>query len=125
MTLKSLYVYVHGIGLKILFLFIYRPGSNPVSETFFNEFSHLIERISPHSSVLIVGDVNIHLYDVTDANAIKFQSLLSNYDLNEHAKQQTHAFGHQLDAVITHITSLVQGVDVISSVSYSTAYRCR
>ena len=37
-----------------------------VSDTFFNNFADILERVATYANLLIVGDVNIHLDDATD-----------------------------------------------------------
>ena len=56
---------VTGSALTILVIVVYRPGSAAVSELFFDDFSDLLGRTSTYaSSLIITGDLNIHL-DVT------------------------------------------------------------
>ena len=50
----------------MLFIVIYRPGSKAVSSAFFDEFAHLLENSDTYAvSLVIVGDINVHI-DVPD-----------------------------------------------------------
>ena len=99
-TFEHIAVFIHGAGLKSLFVVIYRPGSVPPSSSFFDEYAELLERITSYSSVVIMGDVNIHLDVPTDSDTVNFMSLLSANNLVQLVESPTHTFGHTLDVVI-------------------------
>jgi len=66
LTLEYVTVYFTGSTLTLLFIVLYRPGSVIASVQFFDEFSDLLERASVYASSLIVaGDINIHLDEIT------------------------------------------------------------
>ena len=62
-TFEHIAVFLHGLGLKSLFVVIYRPGSAaaPPPSSFFDEFADLLDHVTSYSSVVIMGDVNLHL----------------------------------------------------------------
>ncbi|XP_071847575.1 uncharacterized protein [Apostichopus japonicus] len=51
--------------------------------------------------VVITGDFNIHVDDVSDMHARKFNDLISSFGLEQHVKDHTHSAGHVLDLLIT------------------------
>jgi len=91
-------VFLHGSGLKSLFVVICRSGSAAAPSSFFDEFADLLDHVTSYSSVVIMGDVNLHLESPTDAGAVKFSSLLAMSNLVH--QSPTHTAGHQLDVVV-------------------------
>ena len=105
-------VYISGSTLTILIIVLYRPGSEAISDLFFSEFSDLLEHSATYAaSLVIAGDVNIHLDDSTDNASIKFQDVLSAHGLVQHVSGATHRSGHCLDVFITrddlHVRSVI------------------
>ena len=94
-------VYVHGVSVKLLFVVIYRPGSTAVCSPFFDDFADVVERIAVYAaSIIIVGDVNSHLDDVSAShNAIQLYP--RRRGSGQHVAGSTHRTGHTLDVVIT------------------------
>jgi len=56
---------------------------------------------TPHP-VIITGDFNIHVDNLTDSHSTSFLSLLDDANLTQHVHAPTHTHGHILDLVITH-----------------------
>ena len=94
---------------KIKLLLIYRPPYSTAHRvtvaTFLDEFPNYLEPIilSPEPLV-ITGDMNIHVDDPNDPDAIKFLDLLNTYGLTQHINTHTHRLGHTLDLIITHVS---------------------
>jgi hypothetical protein len=66
-TFELLGAYINCSALKIAAVVIYRPGSQQVTETFFNEFCVLLERVVIFATPLVIlGDFNIHVDDALD-----------------------------------------------------------
>ena len=80
---------------KIKLLVIYRPPYSTAHRvtvaTFLDEFANYLEPIilSPEPLV-IAGDMNIHVDDPVDSDAIKFLDLLDTYGLTQHVNTPTH-----------------------------------
>ena len=53
---------------------LYRPGSATITEKFFESFTDLLERTTSYKSVIIAGNVNIHLDNHVDLHTIKFET---------------------------------------------------
>jgi len=105
---------VHSSTVQVLVLtiVIYRPGSTAACDYFFDSFTDLLERISMYSNLLIISDINLHLYVRSDPHAIKFQQLLEANDLSQHVVGATHRLSHTLDVLITHAEQTVNSVTV-------------
>ena len=68
----------------IIFVVIYRPGSQPVTTAFLDEFSTLLETICLYNSATIIaGDFNLHV--VTDEPYVAhFLELLNAFSVEQH-----------------------------------------
>ena len=67
------------------------------------------------NDVIITGDLNFHLDNVNDADAVHFNGTLEAYGLVQHVVGPTHKKGHTLDVVITRdISSLLIGMPTVS-----------
>ena len=101
-TLEALAVCLHGSGLNLLVVVLYRPGSAKIKKDFFDEFDNVLERVATFaSSIVILGDINIQLDMAESANTNTFLRLLANHDLVQHVSGPTHTGGHTLDVLIT------------------------
>ena len=81
---------------------IYRPGSDDVTQTFFDELSDLLDRVViTNDELFIVGDLNVHLERPDDVDAQRLRDLLECYDLEVRNSEPTHNLGGQLDVVVS------------------------
>ena len=85
---------------------LYRPPRSPKNKltktVFLQELSELLELLSTSSGkLLLVGDFNFHLDDVSDLDTRKLVTLLESVTLSQHIHEPTHKSGHTLDLVIT------------------------
>jgi len=117
-TCEHIAVFLHGSGLKSFFVVIYRPGSAAAPSSLFDEFADLLDHVTSYSSVVIMGDVNLHLESPTDAGAVRFLSLLAMNNLVQVVQSPTHTAGHLLDVVVVVVRSdtMVTSVNVPSPV---------
>ena len=89
---------------------VYRPPptrkNNLKLKCFWKDWTEYLNmHISSNFEFIIVGDVNLHL-DVRDnANTLKFNNLMDEFNLKQHIHQQTHTHGHTLDVLITRSNS--------------------
>ena len=85
---------------------IYRPPPSKAnqmnSSLFFEEFCTLAEElvVSP-GNLLIVGDFNYHIDNISKSDTIKFNKILESFNLQQHVNGPTHKKGHTLDLIIT------------------------
>ena len=109
--------YVSFQDTHILVVVIYRPGSKNICFTFFTEFSDLLTSLAKYTfHIIIVGNINIHLYQVDDNNTKKLQRLLAQNNLTQlvisEPTQPTHQHCHTLDVVITSSSSLISNMHI-------------
>src|SRR6218665_762860 len=91
-------------GSSHILVVVYRPGSQPTTTAFFDEFSALLATLASMSvPITITGDMNIHLERALDPEAVKYSTILSTYNFRQHVKtyMYTHRIGSLLDHVIT------------------------
>ena len=105
-TVEYVCASVHGMGIKTTVAVLYRPGSTAVSEKFFTEFSDIPERLSHYTSVVIAGDLNIHLDVIDDTGTLKFNTILTDHSYTQHVNAVTHEDGHLLDVLLTRDLSI-------------------
>ena len=75
---------------------------------FFREFSDYLESVLlPKEQILFTGDLNIHIDNPRDSDAIKFADLLESFGVQQHVKDSTHKEGHTLDLIITRCSDVV------------------
>lgn len=101
----------------VIALSIYRPGSKSLTAELFaefiNEFSVLLDALATfRCSLLLLGDLNIHLERTGDAQVCDFTDLLSSFDMCQCVEQPTHRLGGLLDVVITRHSDRLTAVSV-------------
>lgn len=68
--------------------------------------------------LLIVGDFNIHVDNLTDSTAIKLLSIVESHRIFQHVSESTHIGGYILDFVLTRVSdNLVFGCKVEGLIS--------
>ena len=100
-TFEVLPLFISHNALAVVVVAVYRPGSQPVTNEFFDELTDVLERSSLYARCVIVGDINLHLDDAKSAHATKFRSVLNDFGMVDHVCQPTHKDGHQLDVFIS------------------------
>jgi hypothetical protein len=101
-TFEVLAVNLSVSRINVLFLVIYRPGSEAVKKTFFSDLTTVLEKVSTYNcQIVVTGDLNIHLDIPTDPNTILLNDLLQSFGLCQLVHEATHSGGHTLDVVIT------------------------
>jgi len=101
-----------GASINALVIVVYRPPPAP-SCLFFDELADLLERTATYSSLMLVGDLNLHLDVHDDVDTVKFELLVSSFNLVQHVTGATQVAGHLLDVVLTRGEPLhVLSVDV-------------
>lgn len=97
---------IKSCSFKTHVILIYRPPystNHPVTtRVFFSEFTEFLELVVLClSPVLICGDFNIHVDDITDNDSKLFTELLDSMGFQQHVTFPTHREGHTLDLLIT------------------------
>ena len=100
---------------------VYRPPPSKwngfKNSVFFDEWSLYLDRLAVITNdVIITGDLNFHLDNANDADAVRFNGTLEAHGLVQHVVGPTHKKGHTLDVVITRdISSLLIGMPTAMS----------
>ena len=101
-SFECICAYLKKPGFNSVFTVLYRPGSASVTNTFFSELSDLLENlISYATSLVIIGDFNIHVDISDDPHAKRLTDIILSFGLTQHVCSPTHVRGHTLDLVIT------------------------
>jgi len=96
-TFEAVAASAHPAGFNATVVAVYRPGSRSMMQSFFNDFSDLLERLTTLSApLMIVGDFNIHVDDSTDIHAGKLHDIIASHSLHQHVTSSTHTQGHTL-----------------------------
>lgn len=87
-----------------LVLLVYRPPKT--SSAFITDFTELLSSMCPkYSSIVVLGDFNIHV-DSNQCNiASQFLNVLNCFDFTQHINFPTHSKGHTLDLVCSSGTA--------------------
>ena len=101
-TFEALAASVSTLRGPLTVLAVYRPGSSPPSQTFFDEFATFLEQfVLYNTQIVIAGDLNLHLEDLTSPAANDFRAIAEQFGLTQHVAEPTHRSGGWLDVVIT------------------------
>jgi hypothetical protein len=112
-TFEVLATYLQGSLVTAVVLTIYRPGSTTATSQFFDEFSDLLEKtILTASPLFILGDLNIHLDDISLPHTKQLNEILTAHGLVQHVTQPTHSDGHLLDVFISRFEAAVPSITV-------------
>ena len=93
--------------LKVCIVY-HRPYSvsNPVTNsTFISEIKDYFETVAlSNGKLLIAGDFNLHVEDLSDCYGKQLNEVLSSFGLINHVTVPTHISGHTLDLIISRNT---------------------
>ena len=101
-------------SFHVLVIAIYRPGSEPVRSSFFTELANLLDTIAKYNcDVIILGDINIHLDELDNADTKHFNKLLLSHGFEQLVHLPTHSRNHTLDIVVARSpNSLISTIDI-------------
>ena len=85
------------------------PQSNDTTNTMFiDEIKELLEgRIGKYNNMVILGNLNMHSDDLTNADSYIFNDTMHAFGFNKHVTSPTHKCGHILDLVYSEENSEV------------------
>ena len=97
---------------------LYRPPSSKI-DVFLNELSEFLEILMAlPGSLLIAGDFNIHVNNLSCSIAQRFRSTTESFGLIQHVNQSNHEAGHTLDLVFSRETDdLLYDCNVLDFIS--------
>ena len=115
--------YIHSSKLNVLVVVICRPSYAVITNIFFVDFEDMLHCTEAYtSSLMILGDVNIHLDVEEKPNTVKFRQTLDNHNVVLHVTGTTHISGHTLDVVIVKSDMLVSDVFVDDTVMWDHSF---
>ena len=97
----------------------YRPPPSPVNKLTTHQFLSEWEEFKSHcaisiSELVIMGDANLPLDDMTLRNTKTFLHILESSGLQQHIHEPTHHLGHTLDVIMSRDTSsILTDVEVV------------
>ena len=95
---------IHLIGL-------YHPAStNGITTTMFlDEIMELLMTLIPkYNNILLLGDFNMHIEDISNADNIIFNDTMEVLGLIQHVKSSTHRQGNTLDLIFSEANGQLQ-----------------
>ena len=102
--------FLHCSGKKLILISLYRPPNTNINQ-FFEEFTKLLEfLITKNGSIIIAGDINIHL-DLDNNITSSFLDILSTFNMLNHINTPTHCLGHALDTIISSVDLKLFNID--------------
>ena len=116
-TFEHQTVSLHSTNVTLCVTTIYVP--NGIFSTDFNDqFSDLLSKLVAVSGKhVIVGDFNFRINESTDQNALKFKTLIEQFNLTQHIDIPTHVAGNTLDLVLTRDDLSVKSIHTDNSVN--------
>ena len=98
---------------KLVLCVVYRTSRRAATNTFLEEFGHLIDSYTlPTGRPIIVGDFNLHLDQPQTPIVSRFLDVLHDSGFKQHVTGPTHIKGHTLDLVITHVDdNMIYSID--------------
>ena len=106
---------------------MYRPPGNQSFSAFLDEFSDFLDAaMCKPSPVVITGDLNIHLDNISSPNTLKFNDVISSHGISQLVTSPTHDKGHILDVIMVRNSDNVpcSHLKVIPGISDHSAITC-
>ena len=101
-TMELLMIRLCQSGHSLVLAVIYRLGSSTPTDQFFEEFKQVVDSVlATNCRFTIMGDLNLHVDNASNRQAVRLDDILSTYGLTQHVSGSTHQYGHTLDLVIT------------------------
>jgi len=106
-TFEVLCCSLRSASVTFVHLVIYRPGTKPATDGFFDELIALLEIVGTFRNELVVtGDFNIDVNDATDWRSWRLVEILESFNLVQAVSDPTHWQGNTLDLVIDNTIRL-------------------
>ena len=120
-TFEYLCGYVTSADGQFMLFGVYRPGSQAVSDAFFDDLSAVLEQLAVYNCpVVVCGDFNIHVDRSDDKHAVQLLRLLQTFDMVQHVTSpDTRSTSSSPDKTLpsTVYTSLHSSLITLSSSS--------
>ena len=82
-SFEVLFLHVRFGPLSSVFIVIYRPPTTPPNDGFFVDIADVLERTVSFAGCVVVGDINVHMDDVSSAHTTRLVSLFNEIDLRD------------------------------------------
>ena len=106
-------------------MLIYRPGSQAVTTSFFDDLSDIMDCVTSYSDpIYIVGDLNVHHERDDDHNSQRLTELLAAYEYAVRVNEPSHVCGGLLDVVATRCDLTAPLVSSVSMTSVCPITNC-
>ena len=105
-TFELMGLHVSNGPQSIRLIVAYRPPPNTkncyTTSDFLAEFSQLMDSMAMDTSnLLVAGDFNFHMDNISNNDTRRFLDLLEGADLKQHVEGPIHIAGHTIDLLIT------------------------
>ncbi|XP_041453578.1 uncharacterized protein LOC121405554 [Lytechinus variegatus] len=117
----------HPGSKQVDIIVVYRPPGFQGFSQFLIDFSAFVdERLCNPFSILITGDLNIHLDKTSSPHTLKFLDLISSHGLSQLVTSPTHDKGHILDVVLVRNSDKlpISKPNIIPGISDHAAITC-
>ena len=87
---------------------IYHPpaGNDTTNAMFIDEITKLIaDRIAKDNNMVILGDLNIHVDDLSNMDSYIFNDTMHAFGFKQHVTLPTHKCSHTLDLIFSEMNS--------------------
>ena len=92
---------------------IYRPGSQTVTSTFFDELSSELEQICLHTCPFVIcGDLNTHVDELSDSCTTRLAEMLQSFECTQHVNEDVNT------RTVTFLISSLSGVRPVVSAAH-------
>ena len=80
------------------------PGNNITNAIFIHKITELLaNRITKYNNMVILGDLNIHINDLSSTDSHMFNDTMQAFGFKQHVTSPTHKCGHTLDLIFSKI----------------------
>ena len=82
------------------------PGNDTTNAMFTDDITDfLVDKIGKYNKIVMLGDLNMHIDDLTDADSHIFNDTMQEFGLKQHVTSPTHKYSHILDLVYSKANS--------------------
>ena len=82
------------------------PSNDTINTVFIDEITELLEgMIGKYNNMVILGDLNMHVDDLTNADSDIFNDTMHAFCFKQHVTSPTHKCGHILDLIYSEVNS--------------------
>ena len=84
----------------------HNQGNDTINAIFIYDITDfLADKIGKYNNIVMLGDLNMHVDDLTNADAHIFNDTMQAFGLKQHVTSPTHKYSHILDLVYSEMNS--------------------